>query len=284
MTAHAFDAVTPLGRPHYWSLGSDSQLLLASDGTFAASAATKIADALGARWRVRPHVISTEGASLDPAEILRVADDYRSELIVMGLRPHAFLDRVFRDEAALAVMRHASVPVFAVTPTLTRLPRSIAVAVDFSRASMAAARVGMTLVEEGGSLLLVYVEPPMDRLTGAEGFGVIYAQGVSAAFARLRQELRGSRNVDIETLVLNGRVAAELLSFAERADVDVLAVGSQRHSITHPAFLGSVTTALVRAATRSLLVVPPGPQAPRTRTCSRDRARSRPRSSHHAPR
>jgi len=286
MTAHAFDAVTPLGRPHYWSLGSESQLLLASDGTFAASAATQIADALGARWRLRPRVISPEfeGASLDPAEILRVADDQRSELIVMGLRPHAFLDRVFRDETALAVMRHAFVPVFAVTPTLTRLPRSIAVGVDFSRASIAAARVAMTLVEEGGSLLLVYVEPPMDRLTGAEGFGVIYAQGVSAAFARLRQELRGSRNVDIETLVLNGRVAAELLSFAERADVDVLAVGSQRHSITHPAFLGSVTTALVRAATRSLLVVPPGPQAPRTRTCSRDRARSRPRSSHHAPR
>ena len=263
MTAHALSAVTPLARPHYWSLGSDSQLLLASDGTPAAAAAAQIADSLGALWRVKPRVISPEleGASLDPAEILRVAEDHRSELIVMGLRPHAFLDRVFRDEAALAVMRHASVPVFAVTPTLTRLPRSIAVAVDFSRASIAAARVAMTLVEEGGSLLLVYVEPPVERLTGGEGFGVIYAQGISAAFARLRQELRGNRNVNIETLVLNGRVAAELLSLAERADVDVLAVGSQRHSITHRAFLGSVTTALARAATRSLLVVPPGYRA-----------------------
>ena len=264
MTAHAFNAVTPLARPHYWSLGSDSQLLLATDGTPAAAAATQIADSLGARWRVRPHVISPEleGAPLDPAEILHVAEDERAELIVMGLRPYAFLDRVFRDEAALAVIRHASVPVLAVTPELTRLPRSIAVAVDFSRASIAAARVAMTLVEDGGSLLLVYVEPPVERLTGGgEGFGVIYAQGVSAAFARLRQELRGSRNVDIETLVLNGRVAGELLSFTERADVDVLAVGSQRHSIAHRAFLGSVTTALARAATRSLLVVPPGYRA-----------------------
>jgi nucleotide-binding universal stress UspA family protein len=263
MTAHAYNAVTPLARPPYWTLGSDSQLLLATDGTAAASAATQVADSLGARWRVKPRQVSpeVEGGSLDPAEILRIADDQKSELIVMGLRPHAFLDRVFRDEAALAVMRHASVPVLGVTPALTRLPRSIAVAVDFSRASIAAARVAMSLVEEGGSLLLAYVEPPMDRLTGSEGFGVIYAQGVSAAFARLRQELRGSRNVSIETLVLNGRVAAELLSFAERADVDVLAVGSQRHSIAHRAFLGSVTTALARAATRSLLVVPPGYRA-----------------------
>lgn len=263
MTAHAFNAVTPLARPNYWSLGSDSQLLLVNDGTPASAAATQIADSLGARWRVRPRVITPEvdGASLDPGEILRVAEDHRSQLIVTGLRPHAFLDRVFRDETALAVMRHASVPVLAVTPTLTRPPRSIAVAVDFSRASIAAARVAMTLVEDGGSLLLVYVEPPMERLTGVEGFGVIYAQGVSAAFARLRQELRGSRNVNIETLVLTGRVAAELLSFAERADVDVLAVGSQRHSIAHRAFLGSVTTALARSATRSLLVVPPGYRA-----------------------
>jgi nucleotide-binding universal stress UspA family protein len=119
----------------------------------------------------------------------------------------------------------------------------------------------MTRVEEGGSLQHVYIEPPVERLTSVEGFGVIYAQGVSAAFARLRQELRGSRTVDIETVVLNGRVAAELLSFAERANVDVLAVGSQRHSIAHRAFLGTVTTALARAATRSLLVVPPGYRA-----------------------
>jgi nucleotide-binding universal stress UspA family protein len=263
MTAHAYTTVTSRMRP-YWSLGSDSQLLLATDGTPESAAAAEIAGILGARWRVCPRVISpeSEGMSLDPAEILQIASTQTSELIVLGLRPHVFLDRVFRDETALTVMRHASVPVLAVTPTLLRAPRSIAVAVDFSRASIAAARVALSLLEDGGSLLLVYVEPPVERLTkGAEGFGVIYAQGVTAAFGRLRQELRNGRNVDIETLVLSGRVAAELLSFADRADIDVLAVGSQRHSIAHRAFLGSVTTALARAATRSLLVVPPGYRA-----------------------
>ena len=263
MTAHAYTILNPRPRLQRGALGSESQLLLVNDRTPAAGAATQVADSLGARWRVPPRTITpeVEGAPIDPAEILRVADEQQSELIVVGLRPHAFLDRVFRDETALAVMRNASVPVLAVTPTLTRLPRTIAVAVDFSRASIAAARVALTLVEDGGSLLLVYVEPGVEHLTGNEGFGVIYAQGVSAAFARLRQELCGDRNVNIEALVLNGRVAGELLSFAERADVDVLAVGSQRHSIAHRAFLGSVTTALARAATRSLLVVPPGYRA-----------------------
>jgi len=57
--------------------------------------------------------------------------------------------------------------------------------------------------------------------------------------------------------VLNGTVVAELLSFARRADVDLIALGSQRHSTTRRAFVGGVTTGLARAATCSLLVLPP---------------------------
>ena len=44
----------------------------------------------------------------------------------------------------------------------------------------------------------------------------------------------------------------------ESGNIDVLAVGSQRHSIARRAFVGGVTTALTRAAACSLLVIPPG--------------------------
>lgn len=191
-------------------------------------------------------------------EIIRVAELRRSDLIVLGLRPHALLDRVFRDETALSVMRRATVPVLAITPALDRLPKRIAVAIDFSRASIAAARSALTLLDDDGSLLLTYVEPSAQpRSEETEGFSTIYAQGVAAAFARLRDELSLRTPVKIETVVLNGNVITELLSFAERADVDVIAVGSQRHSVARRAFVGSVTTALARAAERSLFVLPP---------------------------
>ncbi len=193
------------------------------------------------------------------SEIVRVAQARSSDVIVLGLRPHAFLDRMFRDETALSVMRNASVPVLAVTPMLTRLPRRIAVAIDFSRASIAAARAALTLLDDDGTLLLVYVEPPAEpKSPEAEGFTTIYAQGVAAAFSRLRHELASRTTARIETVVLHGAVAPELLSFARRAEVDLLAVGSQRHTITRRAFVGSVTTALARAASCSLLVIPPG--------------------------
>ena len=284
------------------------ELLLASDGSPAAVAATRVVGLLASRWSVSPHavtIVPSPSVAFDPVginvayspaleeelardvrsqlaatcsgtsvwshemsvgspanEIVRIAGQRASDLIVLGLRPHAFLDRVFRDETALSVMRHATVPVLAVTPLLEGLPRRIAVAIDFSRASIAAARAALDLIDTGGSLVLVYVEPPAEPLTeDGEGYGTIYAQGVSAAFTRLRQELASRDDVGIETVVLHGNVVPELLSFADRADVDVLAVGSQRHSIARRAFVGGVTTALARSAAKSLFVIPPGRRA-----------------------
>jgi nucleotide-binding universal stress UspA family protein len=284
------------------------ELLLATDASPAASAATRVVAALAARWSTTPHVctvIPSPATAIDPigmtlayapsiaeelqyevtdqlasccsetagwsretaagtpaSEIARIAEARGSDLIVLGLRPHAFFDRLFRDETALSVMRHASVPVLAVTPLLTRLPRRIAVGIDFSRASIAAARAALTLLDDGGALMLVYVEPPGEPMSAeAEGFTTVYTQGVTAAFTRLRSELASRTNARIETVVLRGGVAAELQSFAYRAEVDLVAVGSQRHSIARRAVVGSVTSALARAATTSLFVIPPGRRA-----------------------
>lgn len=283
------------------------EILLASDASPAALAATRVVDALATRWSVTPHVctvVPPPPMPFDPAvatiayaadiekelrrevgyqletcsanalgwsretavgapapEIVRIAEARGADLIVLGLRPHAFLDRVFRDETALSVMRHASVPVLAVTPLLKRPPRRIAVAIDFSRASVAAARAALTLLDDDGALMLVYVEPPAEPSRDAEGYSTIYSQGVAAAFMRLRQELAARTKARIETVILHGAVAPELLSFAERAEADLLAVGSQRHGIARRAFVGSVTSALARAATCSLLVIPPGRHA-----------------------
>ena len=308
-TVPAIQTMTDVERsPEGRALALHRDILLASDASPAAAAATRVVDVLSARWSTTPHVctvVPLPPLALDPAgasvvyapsiadelcrevgdqlaacsaasagwsretaagmpaaEILRIADARRSDLIVLGLRPHAFFDRMFRDETALSGMPRASVPVLAVTPLLNRLPRRVAVAIDFSRASIAAARAALSLVEDGGSLMLVYVEPPSEPSSPAtEGFTTIYAQGVAAAFTRLRSELASRSNVRIETVVLKGGVVAELQSFAYRAEVDLIAVGSQRHSIARHAFVGSVTTALARAATCSLLVIPPGRHA-----------------------
>ena len=182
-------------------------------------------------------------------------------LVVMGVRSHTIFERVFRDETTLRVMRRAAVPVLAVTRALTTLPTRVTVGVDFSRASMHAAQAAASLVADGGTLSLVHVQPQGDFAAreATEGLGVIYVQGVAAAFARLRAELRVPPDVRVETSYVQGDSAAELLDFVERTGAELLAVGSQRHSAASRMLLGSVTTSLTRAARCSLLVTPPAP-------------------------
>jgi nucleotide-binding universal stress UspA family protein len=284
-----------------------AEILLATDGTPSALAATRIAAALAERSGIRPHVftvlplpvpldplLTTMPSRFDPElcteqeiarqlasccssaenwtretvvgspadEIARIAHARNADLIVMGLRPHALLDRLFRDETALTVMRRAGVPVLAVTPLLRQLPRRIVVGIDFSRASIAAAHAAMGLLDDDGQLVLAYVEPPADtRPDESKAYGAMYAEGLSGAFARLRQDVVSRTDVTIETVVLRGTAPAALLSLAAKVDADLIAVGSQRHSIARRAFVGGVTTALARAASRSLLVIPPSARA-----------------------
>jgi nucleotide-binding universal stress UspA family protein len=62
--------------------------------------------------------------------------------------------------------------------------------------------------------------------------------------------------VRLERAVLRGDPAAEILSLAERAGADVIAVGSHGHSALGRMLVGSVATKLLRNAQCSLLLEP----------------------------
>jgi nucleotide-binding universal stress UspA family protein len=195
-----------------------------------------------------------------PATVIaREARRRLASMVTIGLRHHGAVERLLRDETTLRVVRESPVPVLAVTSTLTDRPRRVAVAVDFSRASLRAARTAIGLLGPGGSLFVVYVAPEVHRGEEHEGASIIHSQGIVAAFARLRRELMVPGGIQIEAVMLNGQPGAELLSFAERADIDLIAVGSHRHPFLTHLLLGSVTSTLVRDARRSLLVSPPAP-------------------------
>lgn len=186
------------------------------------------------------------------------AQVHDATMVVMGLRPRSTLDRVFGGETALRVMRQSRVPVLAVVPTLTELPARVVAAVDFSRSSLRAAHAAANLVADGGTFFLAYVQPPLHpRTEDTEGLGVIYSQGVAAAFGRMSAELWLPPRVRVQTVFLEGTPAAELTRFADRASADLISVGSHRHGMIDRLILGSVTADLVRGAARSLLVCPP---------------------------
>lgn len=181
-------------------------------------------------------------------------------LVIMGLRRHVGAVDPARDETTLQVIRRSQVPVLAVPATHTRLPRTVIAAVDFSRASLHAARTALGLMQAGGRLLLTHVRPELSYCPEQiEGWSAIYSHGIADAFNRLQVELTAPEGVSVETIFLDGAVAPEILSLAQRVGADLIASGSHRHTFVNRMLLGRVTTALVREAQCSLLITPPEP-------------------------
>ena len=198
------------------------------------------------------------GVGAPASFVTLAAQDHDANMVILGLRHHSMLDRVFRAETALRIMRRSRVPVLAVVPSLVELPERVVAAVDFSRSSLRAAHAAASLVGDGGTLFLTYVRPPVNAVTeDTEGLGVIYSQGVAGAFARMTAEMWLPPRVRVQTVFLEGPPAEALMRFAELSSADLISVGSHRHSVVDRLRLGSVTNDLVRSAERSLLVCPP---------------------------
>lgn len=187
-------------------------------------------------------------------------------LVVLGLRRHHLLERALNDETTLNVMRAAPCPVLGVTPATTALPRRVLVGVDFSRASLAAARAARALMADEGTLVLAYAPPPPQYLPD-DGERVIHELGVAAAVSWFTREVEVGAGAKVEQVVLQhdpGRSVAELLlGYAEGAGIDLIALGSHRHGRVERWILGSTTADVARDGSYSLLAVPPhDPAAP----------------------
>ena len=86
------------------------------------------------------------------ATIARSARECDARLIIVGIGHHDLVDRLFGGETALHALRMARTPVLAVPPGFDRMPSRVAVATDFTVASVTAARKALELFESGAVL------------------------------------------------------------------------------------------------------------------------------------
>lgn len=204
-------------------------------------------------WPVR--IMKGTPASAIAQEARRIG----AVLIIVGLRRHGRIDRALTEATALTVMHNAACPVLGVVPGLTELPARVLAAVDFSEASLLAARAARSVVRDGGLLVLAYVAP-LGAVLPDDGELVIHDLGVQAGFARTAEEL-GREDITFDHVVLHRELprspAEMLLEYADGAKSDLLAAGSVRHGRIDRWMMGSVSTDLVRDGRRSVLIVPP---------------------------
>lgn len=189
--------------------------------------------------------------------ILDEAREHRSDLIVVGLGSHQFMDRALGGETALRLAQVSAVPVLAVPGTATELPHRVIAAIDFSDTSIEAAKLVASWLTAGDVLLLAHVAPP----TPSRGRTATAARGSeSAAPPRLpdvAKELAVPDGVTVTPIELAGDPARALLDLAEREHVELIALGSHGYGMWKRFLLGSVASKVLRLATCSVLVVRP---------------------------
>ena len=199
-----------------------------------------------------------EVASGDPASIIATtAEEMGASLVIMGLGGHGILDRVLGDEMVLRVLRYGTVPVLAVAPTFTSLPRRVLAGLDFSASSVRALGLGTEVMNKSGKMTLVHVVPRDLDPTNASALDAGYNGGLGRTMDHVVVTTGLGEVASVERRVLRGDPAKELLRQMAETDPDLIVAGSHGLNFLSRLLLGSVSTRLIRNANCSVLVAPP---------------------------
>jgi nucleotide-binding universal stress UspA family protein len=197
-------------------------------------------------------------AGLPGTRIVRWARDIGADTIFLGLGRHRPVDRVFGTETALQVIRISHVPVLAVPEEGQQLPRNAALGVDFSHFSRRAATVALELLLPPCEVHLVHVMSGMEFLPTMPGdWRSDYEEELGERLGHLSRNLRVPSGCAVDTHLLEGEPAHELLDFAKNQGSDLLVAGSHGLSFVGRLLMGSVSTRLIRGAHIPVLVIPP---------------------------
>ena len=190
------------------------------------------------------------------ATIASLAKESRSRIVVVGLGGHGAAARLFGNETALQLMRISEVPVLAVDSKLKALPGRILVAMDFSEASIEAARLALEIAAPHGIVTLVHVVPWERTEYVPEQWFRDHEANIGAQLTRVTGWLDQGRKYRIHQKILYGRPAPALLACAEELDADLIVAGTHSRGFIGRVLGGETLSKLVRGTRCSMLVLP----------------------------
>ena len=200
-------------------------------------------------------------------EIPRLARLLGAGLLVMGIGPHDVRRRLVSAGTVAAVSRHTPCPILAVSQH-ARVPARIAVvATDFSPESVYAAHVARALVAEDAVVDVVHAWHRLDAIYPTVALATLnerYVDSLTSQFDRVRDALVPVGSLAIHPVALEGKPADIVLDIARVKRADLIVTATHGHGAMHRWLLGSTSSALLRGADCSILLVPTPPLAERT--------------------
>lgn len=235
---------------------SGNALLPAAEAALRGELAAQIQSA-GARVE---NVIIRAGTAAPETHLSVLAENERTDLLVVGTRKHSWVEEVWSGSVSRGVVRAASTNVACVPrllvedkPAVPHPPRVVVVATDLSPLGDMAVPFAYGLVAEAGKVHLLHVVdagPFVHKLERVRD-----AELVNRLGERIPPEAK-ARHVRTEKHVLFGRAADEIIKYAERAGADLVCVGSHGRSGVGAAVLGSVSQEIIARSRCPVLVVP----------------------------
>ena len=198
--------------------------------------------------------LNVEFGSFGPA-VTNLARTTRASLIVLGSRRHRPARRLLGSGAIARVLQSAQIPVLAVSATARELPHVAVAAIDFSPASLRAARATRDLLARPGTLYLVHVRSASADGGEIEGWNAVYGEGVSLELERLASELAVD-GVSIVPKLATGSLLRTLVAVVRDVKAELIACGTHSLNVVDRLLVGHTPLELLRRAECSVLVAP----------------------------
>jgi nucleotide-binding universal stress UspA family protein len=201
------------------------------------------------------------------AEILRRAETWGAELVVVGSHGRTGIARVLLGSVAERVVRHAHVSVLVARET--RTTGVVLAATDLSEASLPVVEAAARAAERRNARLVVatavdWSYAAWGSVAGAP-FGATPVVPPPEVQAQMRSAMRETMQRELERVkatgeseVLDGSPASAISEYAEKLGAELIVVGTHGRTGFTRLALGSVAEHVVRSAGCSVLVVRPG--------------------------
>ncbi len=196
--------------------------------------------------------------------ILSYAEDHDVDLIVMGTHGRKGIKKWMLGSVTQEIIRHARCPVFTVNPDTVGDEgldvKRLLVPVDFSEHAEPLVRYAKSLAaayDAGMDLLHVIAHVNLPLVYGVEAIypGAEEVMDRSrSALLHLAQNAEGP-DVDVNVVVQGGDPAHQILTYAERHDMDLIVLCTHGFTGVERLLLGSVAEKVVRAAAHPVFTI-----------------------------